>query len=87
MNSKWKTKGKDKFLSFHAFLTVQKMNSRTKISLDKELQYMHYGRPNSLSDGFGGFIEQRAEVALLDRNIKVTGTQEPAPFDLEGSNI
>lgn len=46
---------------------------------------MHYGEPNSLSDGFGGFVDERAEVALLDRNIVVMGTKEDEPYNLEGT--
>lgn len=43
-------------------------NSTTLISLDGPLRYNHYGQVNGLNDGFGGFIEERAEVMLLSKN-------------------
>ena len=52
------------------------------ITLDKPLKYMHYGLTET--DGFGGTVDQRTEVALLTRNIVITGTDEPAPSDLDG---
>lgn len=53
------------------------------ISLDKPLKYMHYGNADSLPDN-SGLLNERAEVALISRNIVITGTDEPSPFDLEG---
>jgi len=38
-------------------------------------------------DGFGGYIDETAEVALLTRNIVITGSDEAAPYNLEGGHF
>ncbi len=59
-------------------------NGEAIITLDSKVVYNHYGTKNGISDGFGGYIDERAEVMLLSRNIVIKGTDEPAPYDLEG---
>ena len=56
------------------------------ITLDGPLMYDHYGTYNGLSDGFGGYVDERSEVMLISRNIQITGTDEPPPHDLEGTH-
>lgn len=69
----------------NSFSPVLAGATNSTVLLDKPLKYMHYGQPRSLDDGFGGFIDQRAEVALLSRNIVITGTKEAPPKQREGS--
>jgi len=57
------------------------------LTLDKPLTYNHYGNPLGVPDGFGGYIDETAEVALLSRNIVVTGSDEAAPYGLEGGHF
>ena len=58
--------------------------SRVQLGLDHSFQYMHYGQFQGLPDGLGGYVDERAEVALLSRRITIFGTAEAAPYDLEG---
>lgn len=53
------------------------------ITLNKAVKYEHFGNAK-LSDGLGGYVDQRAEVALLSRNIQIKGMVEPPPYDLDG---
>lgn len=46
--------------------------------------YKHWGNLTGVTDGFGGYVDERAEVMLLTRNIVITGTEEPSPYQLEG---
>ena len=48
---------------------------------------MHYGNPYGIPDGFGGFVDERAEVALLNRTIVIRGLDEPAPYQYEGGHF
>ncbi|CAI5537597.1 unnamed protein product, partial [Closterium sp. Naga37s-1] len=59
----------------------------SKIFLEKPLRLMHFGDPKGVPDGYGGFVDQRAEVALLDRTIAITGTDEPVPYHREGGHF
>ncbi|CAI5972480.1 unnamed protein product [Closterium sp. NIES-65] len=59
----------------------------SKIFLEKPLRLMHFGDPKGVPDGYGGFVDQRAEVALLNRSIAITGTDEPAPYHREGGHF
>ncbi|CAI5458328.1 unnamed protein product, partial [Closterium sp. Yama58-4] len=59
----------------------------SKIFLEKPLRLMHFGDPKGIPDGWGGFVDQRAEVALLNRTIAITGTDEPAPYHREGGHF
>ncbi|CAI5529275.1 unnamed protein product, partial [Closterium sp. Naga37s-1] len=59
----------------------------SKIFLEKPLRLMHFGDPKGVPDGYGGFVDQRAEVALLNRTIAITGTDEPAPYHREGGHF
>jgi len=58
-----------------------------EVLLARPLVYNHFGDPKGVPDGFGGYIEEAAEVALLTRNIVITGTDEPAPYSLEGGHF
>lgn len=58
-----------------------------EILLARPLTYNHFGDPRGVPDGFGGFIDETAEVALLTRNIVITGTDEPEPYNLEGGHF
>eukprot|EP00271_Cylindrocystis_brebissonii_P021385 TRINITY_DN7575_c0_g1_i1.p1 TRINITY_DN7575_c0_g1~~TRINITY_DN7575_c0_g1_i1.p1 ORF type:complete len:1194 (-),score=130.61 TRINITY_DN7575_c0_g1_i1:1675-5256(-) len=60
---------------------------RSFITLSGAMRYMHYGSPNTLTDGFGGFLDQQAEVVLVSRNIVIMGTDEPSPYQLEGGHF
>lgn len=44
------------------------------VSFDKPLAYQHYGKQQDL--GNGKFLDMRAEVTNLSRNISITGTDE-----------
>ena len=55
-----------------------------KLSLDHSFAYNHYGQYQGLPDGLGGFVDERAEVALLSRNILIFGTEEEGAYKLEG---
>lgn len=57
------------------------------IRLESAVKNKHIGDARAIPDGFGGFIDQRAEVALLSRNIQIQGLQEGAPYDLEGGHF
>eukprot|EP00271_Cylindrocystis_brebissonii_P022455 TRINITY_DN8652_c0_g1_i1.p1 TRINITY_DN8652_c0_g1~~TRINITY_DN8652_c0_g1_i1.p1 ORF type:complete len:1139 (-),score=148.93 TRINITY_DN8652_c0_g1_i1:828-4244(-) len=58
-----------------------------KFTLDRPLKYMHWGGNQTLSDGFGGFIDESAEVALLSRNIVIKGTEESGANSLQGGHF
>jgi len=58
--------------------------NKYRLTLNKGLTFNHSGDPLGIPDGFGGYIDETAEVALLRRNIVITGTDEPAPHELEG---
>ena len=54
------------------------------LSLDHSFAYNHYGQYQGLADGLGGYVDERAEVALLSRNILIFGTNEDGANKLEG---
>lgn len=58
--------------------------TRVQLGLDHPFRYMHYGQYQGLVDGMGGYVDERAEVALLSRRIMIFGTAEAAPYDLQG---
>lgn len=66
---------------------VQRHPKGTALTLDKALQWSHWGNARGIPDGFGGFVDERAEVALLSRNIVITGVDEPAPYQYEGGHF
>ncbi|MET1412068.1 G8 domain-containing protein [Roseibium sp. HPY-6] len=51
-------------------------------TLDKPLKYMHYGETQTVENGLEGAerqawtIDERAQVALLSRNVKITGDSD-----------
>eukprot|EP00271_Cylindrocystis_brebissonii_P008679 TRINITY_DN23152_c0_g1_i1.p1 TRINITY_DN23152_c0_g1~~TRINITY_DN23152_c0_g1_i1.p1 ORF type:complete len:1355 (+),score=152.80 TRINITY_DN23152_c0_g1_i1:1043-5107(+) len=68
------------------------VNGKTTISLDAAFVYMHWGDLKGLSDGFGGYIDQTAEVALLSKRIVIKGTEEGSvpvtdPYYLQGGHF
>eukprot|EP00271_Cylindrocystis_brebissonii_P014265 TRINITY_DN35570_c0_g1_i1.p1 TRINITY_DN35570_c0_g1~~TRINITY_DN35570_c0_g1_i1.p1 ORF type:complete len:1629 (-),score=236.92 TRINITY_DN35570_c0_g1_i1:1352-6238(-) len=66
---------------------VVKGTNSVNLTFSQPLKYMHWGNPGSLPDGFGGFVDQRAEVALLSRNILITGTEELYPYEYHGGHF
>ncbi|CAI5484157.1 unnamed protein product [Closterium sp. Yama58-4] len=62
-----------------------KSDGRYKINLQTALKKRHDGE--KISDGVGGTVGIYGEVALLDRNIKITGSDEPAPYQYDGGNF
>lgn len=71
-------------VKFCGFSVTSTGSGQSIISLRQPLKYKHYGTIHGLSDGFGGFVDERAEVLLLSRRIVITSTDEPAPYNLEG---
>ncbi|GJP81332.1 hypothetical protein CLOP_g11497 [Closterium sp. NIES-67] len=57
----------------------------SRITLTSPLSHTHEG--TSVPDGFGGTIDIRAEVAMLDRRIVIQGTDEPAPHQYDGGHF
>lgn len=68
-------------------MAVKRHPKGSIITLSQALQWMHFGDPKGVRDGFGGYIDERGEVALLSRNIVITGTDEPAPYNYEGGHF
>lgn len=66
---------------------VQQHPKGAAITLDGPLQWMHWGDARGIPDGFGGYVDERAEVALLSRNIVITGVDEPRPHQYEGGHF
>ena len=60
------------------------LNNQVRLGLDHSFLFMHYGKYQGLADGLGGYVDERAEVALLSRRITIFGTAEAAPYNLEG---
>ncbi|CAI5991618.1 unnamed protein product [Closterium sp. NIES-64] len=56
----------------------------SRITLTSPLAHTHEGTP--VPDGFGGMVDIRAEVALLDRQIVIQGTDELPPHQYDGSH-
>ncbi|CAI5461032.1 unnamed protein product [Closterium sp. Yama58-4] len=57
----------------------------SRITLTAPLTHTHEG--TSVPDGFGGTVDIRAEVALLDRQIVIQGTDEPPPHQYDGGHF
>lgn len=55
--------------------------------MNSRFQYKHFGDPRGLPDGFGGFIDERAEVGLLTRRIRISSPTEPEPNALHGGHF
>ncbi|CAI5504733.1 unnamed protein product [Closterium sp. Naga37s-1] len=62
-----------------------KSDGRYKIYLKTALKKRHDGV--KISDGVGGTVGIYGEVALLDRHIAITGSNEPAPYQYDGGNF
>ncbi|CAI5994807.1 unnamed protein product [Closterium sp. NIES-65] len=62
-----------------------KSDGRYKINLKTALKKRHDGV--KISDGVGGTVGIYGEVALLDRHIVITGSDEPAPYQYDGGNF
>ena len=60
-------------------------SGKTTILLDSPLQYNHFG--SFISDGFGGWLDERGEVALLNRSISISGAHEAGPHSWEGGHL
>lgn len=63
---------------------TQVAGGSVQLSLDHSFTYMHYGKYQGLPDGLEGYVDERAEVALLTRNILIFGTDEDGAYKLEG---
>ncbi|CAI5941373.1 unnamed protein product [Closterium sp. NIES-64] len=61
-----------------------KSDGRYKINLKTALKKRHDGV--KISDGVGGTVGIYGEVALLDRHIVITGSDEPAPYQYDEAN-
>ncbi|CAI5996159.1 unnamed protein product [Closterium sp. NIES-65] len=57
----------------------------SRITLTSPLAHTHEG--TSVPDGFGGMVDIRAEVALLDRQIVIQGTDELPPHQYDGGHF
>lgn len=57
----------------------------TQITLDRKLKWRHMGV--RVADGMGGTVDERAEVALLSRNIMITGLVEGGDLRYEGGHF
>ncbi|CAI5526903.1 unnamed protein product [Closterium sp. Naga37s-1] len=62
-----------------------KSDGRYRINLKTPLKKRHDGE--EISDGVGGTVGIYGEVALLDRHIVITGSNEPAPHQYDGGNF
>lgn len=63
--------------------------SGNAVTLDKAVQYMHYGQIQSYTDDEGNTktVDQRAEVGLLSRNIVIKGATPTSATDKFGGHI
>jgi len=61
-------------------------DSRTVITLDQPLDYKHFAETQSYGTD-GDFIEMRAEVGLLSRNVVYRGDPETSPANQYGATI
>lgn len=59
----------------------------TWIRVKERLRWNHVGDPRGVSDGLGGAVHERAEVALLSRNIVITGVSETGDARFEGGHF
>ncbi|CAI5467409.1 unnamed protein product [Closterium sp. Yama58-4] len=62
-------------------------NGTSLLTLSSPLAYSHFGDPLGVPDGFGGYIDERAEVALLSRTVTITSVPESSPYDREGGHV
>ncbi|CAI5526904.1 unnamed protein product [Closterium sp. Naga37s-1] len=62
-----------------------KSDGRYKINLKTALKKRHDGV--KISDGVGGTVGIYGEVALLDRHIVITGSDEPAPHHYDAASL
>ncbi|CAI5505871.1 unnamed protein product, partial [Closterium sp. Naga37s-1] len=62
-------------------------NGTSLLTLSRALTYSHFGDPLGVPDGFGGYINERAEVALLSRTVTITSIPESSPYDREGGHV
>ncbi|GJP29908.1 hypothetical protein CLOM_g20367 [Closterium sp. NIES-68] len=62
-------------------------NGTSLLTLSRPLSYSHFGDPLGVPDGFGGYINERAEVALLSRTVTITSTPEASPYEKEGGHV
>lgn len=69
---------------FCLFSVTSTGNGKSIVSINGSLAYRHMG--TIATDGFGNFVDERAEVLLISRNIVITGTDEPPPNDLVGKS-
>ncbi|CAI7748593.1 unnamed protein product [Closterium sp. NIES-53] len=59
--------------------------NKWKVALSAPLSYSHFGEV--VSDGFGGTIDERGEVVLLNRTVVIRGEDEAAPHNWEGGHF
>jgi cell surface hyaluronidase len=55
---------------------------KTQIELDSPLSYTHYGLQHTYASGANSWtVDERAEVGLLSRNIRIVGGDDASPAD------
>ncbi|CAI5515198.1 unnamed protein product [Closterium sp. Naga37s-1] len=59
--------------------------SKWRVNLSAPLSYSHFGE--IVPDGFGGTIDERGEVVLLNRTVVIRGEDEAAPHNWEGGHF
>ncbi|CAI7826470.1 unnamed protein product [Closterium sp. NIES-53] len=59
--------------------------NKWKVALSAPLSYSHFGEV--VPDGFGGTIDERGEVVLLNRTVVIRGEDEAAPHNWEGGHF
>ncbi|GJP36650.1 hypothetical protein CLOM_g21134 [Closterium sp. NIES-68] len=58
---------------------------KSRITLTRPLAYNHFGE--FVPDGFGGTIDERGSVVLLNRTVVIRGEDERAPTQWEGGHF
>ncbi|CAI5520036.1 unnamed protein product [Closterium sp. Naga37s-1] len=66
-------------------VTAMPGGSKWRVALSAPLSYSHFGE--LVSDGFGGTIDERGEVMLLNRTVTIRGEDEAAPHNWEGGHF
>ena len=57
------------------YVTIQSVVDNNTFTIDKGLQFNHYGSANPINTEYG-YLDMRAEVGVLSRNIKIIGAND-----------
>jgi hypothetical protein len=68
-------------------VAITDLDSNPVITLNKALEYKHFAGKEIVGDGDDDFIEMRAEVGLLTRNLKYQGNPLDSAEDQYGAHI